>query len=228
MPNYIVSLENAILTADSERRLMEFFEMKLKGVGNSHRSLFIPLISDDPDKQPKLNFEAVEQGNIDSDFNNYRAANRDEILMSQRVPINKLGLASGVSLAAGRDASKSFKEEVCRPDQARLNKKVGKIFKEMQDTLDFKLNELTLTDEDIQSRVDERLVKTQVKTANEVRATLGLPSVDWGDEPLPLTGQLQAENRAQGNRERDAQRSAGATDSIGEGRNTQGEGRTVA
>lgn len=168
----------------------------------------------------------------DASFNNYRKANLQEILMAHRVPVNKIGLPEGVSLAVARDADKTFKEQVCGPEQETLEKKVNLIIKDVQGEqhiFDFSLNELTLTDEDTQSKIDERRVKTGQRTANELRVRDGLPAHKDGDQLIDLNAkskQMASENRAQGNRERDAQRSAGATDSAGEGRSPKGEGRS--
>jgi hypothetical protein len=69
---------------------------------------------------------------------------------------------------------------------------------------------------------------------------MGKPSVEWGDEQAFLATDpaaaaakavsspaSQAKATAGKTRTRDAQRSAAATDSAGEGRSPQGEGRTT-
>jgi capsid portal protein len=71
--------------------------------------------------------EPVEAGAQESSFNIYRQSNRDEILLAHRVPINKIGVPEGVSLANARDADKTFKEQVCRPAQMRLEKRINSI-----------------------------------------------------------------------------------------------------
>jgi hypothetical protein len=48
-----------------------------------------------------------------------------------------------------------------------------------------KFNELTLTDEDTQSKIDERYLRMQVVVPNEIRAKKGWPALDGGDEPSP-------------------------------------------
>ena len=128
-------------------------------------------------------------------------------------------------------ADKTFKEQVCQPEQRTLEKKLNKIIADIQGEQIFvlKLNEMTLTDEDTQSKIDERRIKTGQRTPNELRKRDGIPAHPKGDELVDLNVQAKKianENRAQGNRERDSQRSAGATDSAGEGRNPKGEGRT--
>lgn len=100
----------------------------------------------------------------------------------------------------------------------------------MTDAFDWDLNEMTLTDENTQSQIDERRRKTGVETANDQRARRGEPSIEGGDELFDMNGKAKSVNETAGtnSRERDSERSAGATDSAGEGRNPKGEGRTVS
>jgi hypothetical protein len=110
-----------------------------------------------------------------------------------------------------------------------LEKKLNKIIEEMTDALLLKFNELTLTDEDTQSKIDERYLRMQVITPNEVRIRMGMVPIDGGDQVVQLKPQQQAEVRAQAGktRNRDSERSANSPDISGEGRNAQGDGRQV-
>jgi hypothetical protein len=152
--------------------------------------------------------------------------------MAHGVPISKVSLGEGVSLAAARDADKTFKEQVCRPDQRVLEKKLNKIVKELTDVFVLKLNELSLTDEDTQSKIDERYLRLGTYLPNEVRARQGLPGIKGGDKPVELKPQQAAEQKTQasGNRKRDQERQANSTDSASStnSRNPQGEGRQSA
>jgi len=227
VPRYIITVKGATLSRDAERKLLEFFQTNLKS--KNHRSLYIPLPADEDGNKVEFKMEPVEAGIQDSSFNQYRKLNRDEILIAHRVPISKIGLPEGVSLAAARDSDKTFKEQVARPAQRNLEKKLNRLIAEFTDAFKFKFNELTLTDEDTQSKIDERYLRMQVIVPNEVRARLGLPGLPEGDDPILLSPQARAEQavRATGNRLRDRERSANQTDNAGEGRNAQGEGRTA-
>ena len=227
VPRYIITVKGAKLSPESERKLLEFFQVGLKG--KNHRSLYIPLPGDTPDSKTEFKMEPVEANPQESSFNVYRKSNRDEILLAHRVPINKIGTPEGVNLAVARDADKTFKEQVCRPAQMILEKKLNKIFEEKTDALTLKFNELTLTDEDTQSKIDERYLRMQVITPNEVRIRKGMIPLEGGDEVVDLKGQDAAEQTAQaGNtRQRSQDRQATAPDKSGEGRNAKGDGRQV-
>jgi PBSX family phage portal protein len=227
VPRYIITVKGAKLSPDSERKLLEFFQVGLKG--KNHRSLYIPLPADSPDQKVEFKMEPVEAGVQEGSFNKYRLANRDEILLAHRVPINKIGVPEGVSLANARDADKTFKEQVCRPAQMKFEKKLNKIFEEKTDALILKFNELSLTDEDTQSKIDERYLRMQVITPNEVRIRKGMIPLDGGDEVVELKPQAAAEQRSQaGNtRARSQERQNNSPDISGEGRNAKGDGKKV-
>jgi HK97 family phage portal protein len=226
VPRYIITVKGAKLSTESERKLLEFFQVGLRG--KNHRSLYIPLPPDSPDSKTEFKMEPIEAGSQESSFNIYRQSNRDEILMAHRVPINKIGTPAGINLAAARDADKTFKEQVCRPAQENLEKKLNKIIQEMTDALELKFNELSLTDADTQSKIDERYLRFQVITPNEIRVRMGMVPRDGGDVPVDLAAQA-AEIKAQANqsRTRDQERSANSPDKSGEGRNSKGDGRQV-
>ena len=223
VPRHIVVVKGGSLSLQSQTSIAEFFEQGLKG--KHHRSLVVPLPADSQDQKTSFEIKPVEAGTQDASFVNYHKINIQSILMAEKVPMTKVGLAEGVNLAVARDADKTFKEQVCRPAQRNLEKKLGKIFAEKTDAFRFKLNELTLTDENTQSQIDERYLRMQTVTPNEVRARWGWAGIDGGDKVVDLKAQAGAEAAAQGNRERDANRNANRTDSAGEGRNAKGDGR---
>lgn len=226
VPRYIITVKGAKLSPESERKLLEFFQVGLRG--KNHRSLYIPLPPDSPDSKTEFKMEPIEAGTQESSFNIYRQSNRDEILMAHRVPINKVGTATGISLANARDADKTFKEQVCRPAQENLEKKLNKVVNEMTDALELKFNELSLTDEDTQSKIDERYLRFQVITPNEIRIRKGMVPREGGDEVVDLAAQAaEIKAEAMNSRTRDQERSANSPDNSGEGRNSKGDGRQV-
>lgn len=227
VPRYAIILKGATLTPNAEASLLSFFEASLKG--QNHRSIYIPLPGDTPEQKVDLELKAIEAGIQDSSFNNYRKANINDVLMAHRVPISKVSTGDGGSLAIARDADKTFKEQVCGPEQKIAEKKVKGPITELTDSFEFKLVEMTLTDEDTQSKIDERGVKNGWLLPNEVRANKGLSGIPGGNERVdPNAKAKQDAANASANRERDAERSANATDSAGEARNPKGEGRTTA
>lgn len=223
VPRHVITLKGARLGVQTEAALLQFFETGLKG--QNHRSLYIPLPPDTPDNKVELKIQPVEAGIQDSSFNNYNKMNTAKILMVHRVPISKVSTAEGASLAIARDADKTFKEQVCGPEQSIAEKKLNRLVKEITDAFEIDLNEMTLTDADTQSKIDERDIKNQIRVPNEIRADRGLAGLKGGDKVVEQKPQQAAD--ATTTRQRDATRSANATDSAGAARNPKGDGRTT-
>jgi PBSX family phage portal protein len=227
VPRYVVVTKGAALSKRSQDQLFQFFSSNLKGV--NHRTLYLPLPADNDQRKVEFEMQPVEAGIQDASFNNYRKSNLADILMAHRVPLAKVNTAENISLAAARDADKTFKEQVTRPAQSILEKKLNKIMAELTDVVKLKLNELALSDENTQSQIDERNIRNKILVPNEVRARMGMPGYEGGDEPVELKPQQAADAKANTGktRDRDSARSAGRTDSAGEGRSAKGDGRTV-
>lgn len=224
VPRHAVILKGAKLGTQSENALLSFLETGLKG--QNHRSIYIPLPADTGDNKVELKFEKIMSDVQDSSFTSYRKDNRDDILSVHRVPITKISVSDGASLAISKDAEKTFLEEVCRPEQSMLEKKVNLITDEFSDAFILDLNEMTLSDEDTRSKIDDRDRKAGIKTANEVRIERGMPTIEGGDELFDLNGSAKTKAEETTNRQRDTSRTANATDSAGRARNPKGEGRT--
>jgi hypothetical protein len=57
------------------------------------------------------------------------------------------------------------------------------------------LNELTLTDENTQSQIDQRELQSGITVPNEVRARKGLPARDGGEHPMVLSAKDQMDQQ---------------------------------
>lgn len=189
VPRYVVIIKGATLSKRSETELMEFFETSLRGA--NHRTILIPLPPDTDNQKVEFKMEAVEANVQEGSFENYTKANRTSILMAHRVPITKVTASDNAALAAARDADKTFKESVTRPEQRIFEKKLNGIVSEQTDVFKLKLNELSLTDEDTQSQIDNIYLNTGVTTPNEVRSRQGKGGIKSGDEPVSVMAQLQ-------------------------------------
>ena len=226
VPRYVITVKGAKLSADAERKLLEFFQTGLRG--RNHRSIYIPLPSDGENNRVEFKMEPVEAGNQDASFINYGHDNRDRILFADGVPITKIGMPEAIPSAAAIAADKTFKEQACRPAQDKLENKINKVIREITDAFELHFEELTLTDELTQAKIDESDIRNQIKVPNEIRVRKGMPPREGGDDPVQQGAQQAAEDNTQasGNRKRDQQRNMNASDTEGD-RNPKGEGRKV-
>jgi len=229
VPRYVVTLKGASLSTEAEDKLFRFLQTGLKG--QNHRTLYIPLPGDSDQNKVEFKMEPIENGIQEGSFNQYRKQVRDDILIAHQVPLSKLGGGDSSNVAAALSQDRTFKEQVARPAQRNLEKVLNKIVREKTDVLEFKFNELTLTDETAQSQILERYVRNQIMMPNEAREIINLPQIPGGDEPFQMTSRLAADSRAnQGKtRERDAERVSGQSDGTATttGRNPKGEGRST-
>lgn len=231
VPRHVIIVKGGSLSKSSTAKLVEFFESGLRG--QHHRSVLIPLPKSSQDGvDPDIEFKSIEDQQQDFSFGDYRKSNNEEIFMAHRLPMTRAGVfAKEIGIAASVDADKVFKESYSRPEQAIFEKKLSRVFKEITDMISFKLNELSLVDEDTQSQIDERDLRGAVLVPNEVRRRKGIgPRPDGkGDEPSVLNPQQKAEQTAQatGNRTRDQQRQASSSQKAGDTgtRNPKGQGR---
>lgn len=227
VPRYVVTLKGAKLSADAEDKMFRFLQTSLKG--QSHRTLYIPLPADSDSNKVEFKMEPIENGIQEASFREYSKQNRDNVLMAHQVPLSKIGGSDASNIASALAQDRTFKEQVARPAQKSIEKVMNKIIKEQTDAIDFKFNELTLTDEIAQSQIIERYIKTQVMVPNEAREILGLPQRAEGDSPFSMAPRQATDARANlaGNRERDSERTNNQSDGSAtiDGRNAQGEGR---
>lgn len=194
VPRYIVKTKGVRLSLEQKEELAKFFE-SLKGV--HHRVLIFPLPNSE---KSDLILEPVETGKQEASFTDYTKVNVQTILARHRVPLNRLGVTEGSSLAGSRDADKIFRESVCSPEQRVFEKMINRILKELTQAFVFKLTKYTLTDEDQQSIIDERDMKSGALLPDERRTKIGLPPRPDGngDEPLDLRAlQLLAQESAE-------------------------------
>jgi PBSX family phage portal protein len=223
VPRYVVTLKGARLSEDAEDKMFRFLQTSLKG--SNHRTLYIPLPGDTDTNKVEFKMEAVETGTQEASFNEYRIRNRDDILVAHQVPLSKIGGGDSAAIAAALAQDRTFKEQVARPRQDAMQKIINRVIREKTDILEFKFNELTLTDEIAQSQILERYVKNQIIIPDEARAILGMGARPDGDGSKPLD--LKPAPNSTGNDARDAQRTNNASDSTATvaGRNPKGEGR---
>lgn len=190
IPRYAIILKGAKLSNRSKQELVNYFKNEVKG--RNHGTLIIPIpasIGSDTD----IKFEKLEAGVQDASFDKYRKSNRDEILVANRVPAPKVGVYDNANLAVSRDADKTFKMQVIGPDQAVIEKKLNRIIGEFTDLLHIKLKKIDLMDEEMESRIYDRYLRTEVVSPNEVRAKVGLPERKDGDDVLPFPTKVKKE-----------------------------------
>lgn len=186
VPRYAFITKGVRLSEEAQQALQQFFTNELKG--KHHGTLYIPLPAS-INQNVDAKFEAIEVRPQEQSFYEFIKECRLEVLIVHRVPPSKVGVYEHTNLAVSRDADKTFKEQVCRPEQRRIEKKLNMILKEFTDSFYLKFEEADIIDADVKSRMFDRYLRTKVVTPNEVRREIGLPSDTDGDDFLPYPPQ---------------------------------------
>ena len=226
VPRYIVTVKGAQLSPESEERLFRFLQTGLRG--QNHRTLYVPLPSDNEGNKVEFDMHPIENSVQDASFKDYRKQNRDDILMAHQVPLSKLGGGDG-QVAASISQDRTFKEQVTRPAQRHIQKIINTIVREKTDVVELVFNETTLTDEVALSQIHERYLRNQTLTPNEVRESLGLPQIAGGDKIIEMSPKVAQNQKteAEGNTTRDRERVNQQSDGPAtiDGRAPKGTGR---
>lgn len=170
----IILKGKSALSTTAKEKLVEFLETGLRG--QHHRSILIPLGGE---TGADIEFKSIEADQQDFSFGEYRKSNDEQIFMAHRIPMSRVGVLGdgGGNLAAAREADKVFKESYANPEQSIFEKKFNKVISQITDAVVFQLNELSLTDEETQSKIDESRVRMQIDVPDEVRARIDRKSV---------------------------------------------------
>lgn len=225
VPRYVVTVKGAKLNPESEKKLFDFMQTNLKG--QNHRTLVVPLPPDNDQTKVEFKMEAIEAGVQEASFGKFHESNRNDILAAHQVPLSKLGQGD-TSVGAALQSDRTFRDQIVRPLQRMLEKKISRIVSEKTDIVVFKFNELTLTDELAQAQIHEKYARIKAMLPNEIRDEIGLPHIEGGDEPLELTARQNADsaNNTRGNDQRAQDRENNTSDgpTTVEGRNPKGSG----
>lgn len=236
VPRHMVVMKGSKFGSKSQKDILTFFDESLRG--KHHRTLLLQLPPDFNDRKSSINIEPIEAGDQEASFNLYHKKNMERILMVHRVPVTMVGVTENVPQAVGASAARNFKELTVRPTQRKVEKKVNYIIREFTNVFKFRLNELTISDEQQQAAIDTAYYNMNALVPNEVRSRWGYPGLPDGDKTMvELNGEAAAQAakekeqerqyRATDARQRDRTANANRTDSTGEPRNPQGEGRTA-
>lgn len=199
IPAYVVIVEGGELDEETEILLEDFFHNEMKGEGNQHRTMVLPI----PSSEIKVKIEKIQTEIKDGHFKNLRADNRDAILSANGVPPIRAFYFQTTGL--GRDVSKKL-DEIYRDSTIHpLQQIVEQMFNE--DIIAgmfqikgwaFKLKDLELIEREPTANVIEKLSRSKMVTKNELRrigsdlVPGGLEAMEGGDE-LPGNGPVPPE-----------------------------------
>lgn len=171
VPRMAIVVENGRLDDDLLNAIRHYMEREVRE--KTHRTLVL----DVPGNDVKVRFEklGMEQTD-DAAFLEYRRTNRDEILMVHRVPPSKITIVENANLANSRDQDKTFREQVVRPEQRRIEFQINRMIREQMgiSTWRFEFVEMDLSEAKEDAEIAQIYAGIGVWTPEEIRARMGL------------------------------------------------------
>jgi PBSX family phage portal protein len=175
VPRMAIIVEGGELSDGVLAQLKQFMESEIKGQG--HKTLVLEV----PGSGTRIKLEKLTvDGHQDAAFLEYRKANRDEVLLVHRVPPSKVTVVENANLANSRDQDKTFREQVVRPEQRRIEYKLNRLVAEQLGIGDwlFRFREMDLTQAREEAEVSAIYADIGVLSAEEIRGKLGLEARD--------------------------------------------------
>ena len=125
VPRLAIVVEGGQLSDAALKQIQRYMESEIKG--QHHKTLVLEV----PGTDAKVRIEKLTVGSEDeASFLGYRRANRDEIVTVHRVPPSKIGIVENANLANSRDQDKTFREQVVRPEQRRIEHRFDELIRE--------------------------------------------------------------------------------------------------
>ena len=209
IPAYAVIIEGADVTDEVKKAIEDFFKHDLKGSGNQHRTIVIPV----PGEGVKVRFEALNVQVKEGSFKLYRQDNKEEILSAHGVPPArafhfKLGALGG---DISKESAKIYEETTITRNRKMLERAMNLILSAMGfPEFSFKLNRSQNTNLGQLGSFISAVATSKTLTPNEQREILsplfesGLDNIPGGDEiwldiaglPTPIDEIFPEDNKA--------------------------------
>ena len=178
VPRLAIIVEGAQLSEGLLSQIQHYMESEIKG--QAHKTLVLEA----PGTDAKVRIEPLTVNTKeDAGFTEYHRQSRDTVLMVHRVPPAKVTIIEDSNRANANDQDKTFREQVVRPEQRRVEYKVNSMIRNEVGISDwqFRFREMDLTEELQEAEVAKIYSDIGAWSVNEIRAQQGL---------LPLEGDV--------------------------------------
>lgn len=176
--------EKKTFSATDKDTLKEFIKQKMKWLAKSHSVAIVDHKIGQLDLEHDVDAKA---------FLEYRVQLLQSVSITLNVPYDML-LSDNSNRASSQVSMESFNNFTIWPAQQQNIKDFKILFGENYKVDDLDYNFIDTKDEKEEMDVLTGYKKAWVMTANEVRAKLGLPNIDWGDVLIADTQQQQQQD----------------------------------
>ena len=171
VPRMAIVVEGAQLSESLLNQIQHFMESEVKGQG--HKTLVLEA----PGSDAKVRIEPLTVGQAeDAGFVDYRYQNREDVLMVHRVPPAKVTIIDSANRANAYDQDKTFREQVVRPEQRRVEYQINQMIRRELGISDweFAFREMDLSEALQEAEVAQIYHEIGAWTTDEIRAKQGL------------------------------------------------------
>lgn len=175
VPRMAVVVEGAQLSESLLNQIQHFMESEVKGQG--HKTLVLEA----PGSDAKVRIEPLTVGqHEDAGFVDYRYQNREDVLMVHRVPPAKVTIIDTANRANAKDQDKTFREQVVRPEQRRVEYRINQMIRTELGVGDweFTFREMDLSEALQEAEVAKIYHDIGAWTADEIRAQQGMRAIE--------------------------------------------------
>ncbi len=178
VPRLAIIVEGARLSEGLLNQIQHYMESEIKG--QAHKTLVLEA----PGTDAKVRIEPLTvNSNEEAGFIEYHRQNRDEVLMVHRVPPAKVTIIEDSNRANATDQDKTFREQVVRPEQRRVEFRINSMIRNEMGIGDwqFRFREMDLTEALQEAEVARIYSEIGAWTVNEIRAQQGLLPLERDD-----------------------------------------------
>ena len=174
IPAWAIIIEGGELDKPTKEYIDKFFKEEIKGAGGAHATLNL-----ETPEGVKITFKRLQTEIKEGSFEKLQTQSRDEILVAHSMPPYRIGIAVMGSLGGNiaSEMSRTYKDAVVIPRQETLEKRLTNLIKLGWNTelLQFRFNELDITDAESEAKIDGERLGQGVVTPNIIRKKEGLP-----------------------------------------------------
>lgn len=162
VPDWAVLVEGEA-GEETIRVVREYFQTHLKGAKKS--VLMVETTN------AKITFQRLSDAQKDGSFSKLVTQCRDEVLVAHGVPPQKVGISEAGKLGGNlsNEQERSYRTSIVKPGHDKLSSLITRLLREHDPDAEFVLDPYDIDERAMQADIDERYIRAQVVTAEEIR-----------------------------------------------------------
>ena len=179
VPRYAVIITGGVLDQQLKGQIRDFFSREIKKNNHSTLVLEIPNIDSIGGTAIKVDFKELDTAVKEGHFRLFRKDLRDEILLANGVPPEKLGISESGSLGGNlaEELLDNYNSGEIEPIQTDVEDLLYMVTKEFAPNYKIRYNDMDIQDKERQAKILAEYVQKQIISINEARNDIGYPDL---------------------------------------------------